>query len=308
MATATKPDPGPAPPAKKPAALAVIDERTVLPAKQLLSMGDRLVPQLAMALPKMMAGNADRFLRTLVTEVQRNYQLQKCTSLSLIGAMMQSAQFGLEIGSTLGQAYLVPYWNHKVKGLEAQFQIGYRGMQQLAHRSGLVKNFFAHPVYAADAFDIRYGSDPIVIHTPSRKPLAERGALLGFYAVLNTTTGGTDVEFMTREEIEEHRDRYSKAKAKNEGDSGRQGPWVTHFDEMAKKTVIRKIGKRSPMSVDLVHASVLSEHDDEGFAQDLRLKGAEALALDISPERSGVAEAIEGQIDPQPVDDQNGEG
>lgn len=276
----------------KETALARLDDKTVLPVPQLRGWADRMVPQLAAALPVALRDNAQRFARCLVTEVQRNPFIQTCTGLSLLGSLIQAAQLGLEVGGPLGQAYLVPFWNSKVGANEAQMQVGYRGLLTLGYRSGQVGNMFAQLVHANDEFDIDLGSTPRVRHRPAITK--ERGEVIGVYAVLlKTVTDRPDVEWMSKQDIEDHKNKYSKAA--NKGFS----PWQTAWGEMARKTPLRRLAKRTPVSVDLVTAAVLDEHGEEGVAQNLRALAAEALEIDLPPARSDAAEALADKL-PEP--------
>lgn len=273
----------------KETALAKIDDKTVLPVPQLRGWADKMVPHLAASLPAALRDNAQRFARALVTEVQRNPNVQNCTGLSLLGSLIQAAQLGLEVGGPLGQAYLVPFWNSKVGANEAQMQVGYRGLLTLGYRSGQVGNMFAQIVHEGDEFDIDLGTSPRVHHKPAISK--ERGEAVGVYAVLlKTVTDRPDVEWMSRQEIEEHKNKYSKAA--NKGYS----PWQTAWGEMARKTPLRRLAKRTPVSVELVTAAVLDEHGEEGVPQNLRALAAETLEIDLPPARSEAAEQLADKL------------
>lgn len=103
-----------------------------------------LTPEIQRALPKHM--NADRISRIAMTVLRTNEKLRKCNPMSFMGALMQSAQLGLEPNTGLGQAYLIPYGN------EVQFQVSYKGLIELAHRSGQYSAIYAHEVYENDEF------------------------------------------------------------------------------------------------------------------------------------------------------------
>jgi recombination protein RecT len=95
--------------------------------------------------------DADRMMGVLKFELNKNPTLNRCTPLSILGAFMQSAQLGLEPGGALGQAYLIPYGNR------CQFIIGYKGMIDLARRSGQLISLSAHVVFENDIFDFEFG-------------------------------------------------------------------------------------------------------------------------------------------------------
>ncbi|WP_419832002.1 recombination protein RecT [Endozoicomonas atrinae] len=198
----------------------------------------------------------ERLLNVCMTEIRKTPKLRECSQASLLGAVIQSAQLGLEPGSALGHCYLIPFYNKKVGGLECQFMLGYRGMLALARRSGAIVNIDARVVFAADEFDLLYGTETRVIHKPRLN--GDRGGVLGVYAVAQLQGGGSQVEYMTVEEIMKVRD---SSKAKNDG------PWQTHFEEMAKKTVVRRLFKYLPVSIEALTAVGLDERADAGLSQ-----------------------------------------
>ena len=118
--------------------------------------------EIAKALPSVMT--PERFTRIVLSAISVNPKLAECTPKSFLAAMMQSAQLGLEVNTALGQAYVLPYKNKGV--LEAQFQLGYKGMIDLAYRSD-VKTIQAHVVYENDEFECEYGLDPKLRHVPA---------------------------------------------------------------------------------------------------------------------------------------------
>jgi recombination protein RecT len=198
----------------------------------------------------------ERLLNVCMTEIRKTPKLRECSQASLLGAVIQSAQLGLEPGSALGHCYLIPFFNRKLGGLECQFMLGYRGMLALARRSGAIVNIDARVVFASDEFDLLYGTETRVIHKPRLN--GDRGGVLGVYAVAQLQGGGSQVEYMTVEEIMKVRD---SSKAKNDG------PWQTHFEEMAKKTVVRRLFKYLPVSIEALTAVGLDERADAGLSQ-----------------------------------------
>lgn len=213
--------------------------------------------QIAMALPKHLT--AERMIRMATTTITRNPELLECTPVSVCGAVIQAAELGLELSGPLGQAYLVPFYNKNIGKKEAQFQVGYRGLIQLAYRSGRVKTFNAHAVHQNDYFDFAYGTDSFLKHKPADK---DRGEITHVYAVVLTVDGGQDFEVMSADDVEQHRKRYSKQKSQ-------YSPWETAWEEMAKKTPLRRLAKRVPMSIELTKAAALDEYAEHEVAQDL---------------------------------------
>lgn len=212
--------------------------------------------QIELALPKFM--NTDRLVRTALTCFSTTPGLLDCTPRSLLGSVIQCAQLGLEPG-IIGMAYLIPFRNNKANTVEVQFIPGYRGLLALARRSGEISTIQAHCVYAEDAFTYRYGLEPKLDHVPAEK--ADRGAMTHVYAVARLKDGGVQYEVMTKAEIDAHRDRYSRA--------AKSGPWQTEYPEMAKKTVLRRLCKLLPASVELQTAVALDERAELQLPQGL---------------------------------------
>lgn len=222
---------------------------------------ERSRAQIAMALPKHLT--PERMIRVAVTALQRTPHLQECSPLSLVGCVVQASELGLELTGPLGQAYMVPYWNKNTKQQEAQFQVGYRGLMDLAYRSGRVENFSAHIVYKNDRFQFSYGTANKLVHVPT---MDEPGDVVAAYAVVKMKGGGVDFEVMSKKQIDAHRERYSKQKA-----DGQFNPWNTAWEEMAKKTVIRRLAKRVPLSIEIAKAAALDEYAEAGLPQNLDL-------------------------------------
>ena len=211
--------------------------------------------QMALALPKSMT--SERLTRIVMTECRKTPALLNCNPESFYGAVLQCAQLGLEPGSALGHCYLLPFGNGKAKDgrPNCQLIIGYRGMIDLARRSGQIVSINAYCVHEADEFEYELGLHPDIHHRPS--PLAESGPVTYVYAVAVLKGGGVQFEVMSRAEIEAVR---AQSKA------GKSGPWVTHWEEMARKTVIRKLFKYLPVSIEAVRAVEVDEKSDRGEA------------------------------------------
>lgn len=201
--------------------------------------------QITKALPS--AITPERFTRICMTAVTQNPDLGRCTPQSFAGAMLTAAQLGLEPNTPLGQAYLIPFNNGRTGQKECQFMIGYRGLIELAYRSGELKEIRAEIVHENDEFEYALGLNPVLNHTPVMK---NRGDLLCVYAVMKLNNGGEGFVVMSVEDVNKHRDKYSQA--------ARSGfsPWKDNWEEMAKKTVIKKVLKYAPMKTEFVRAMV----------------------------------------------------
>ncbi|MEI8369786.1 MAG: recombination protein RecT [Planctomycetia bacterium] len=216
---------------------------------------ERCRGQIAMALPKHMT--PERMMRVCNTAIQKTPALLDCEPRSLMGAIIQSSQLGLEPDGVLGHAYLIPFNNRKTGRIECQFIAGYKGLIELSRRSGQISTVYAHAVHANDEFRYTLGLDPTLIHKPTS---GEPGDLIAVYAVCHLRDGGKQFEVLQRREIDAIR---SQSKASN------SGPWVTHYDEMAKKTALRRLCKLLPTSPELARAAALDELAEASQPQDL---------------------------------------
>lgn len=211
--------------------------------------------QMALAMPKSMT--PDRLTRIVMTECRKTPALLKCAPESFYGAVLQCAALGLEPGSALGHCYLLPFGNGKDKQgrPSAQLIIGYRGMIDLARRSGQIISLQAYCVHEQDTFNYKLGLDPDIEHIPAS--VADRGKVTHVYAVAKLKGGGVQFEVMSRAEIE---------KVRTSSKAGNSGPWSSHWEEMAKKTVIRRLFKYLPVSIEAVRAVEIDEKTDRGEA------------------------------------------
>jgi recombination protein RecT len=220
------------------------------------------------------------FMRVVLTAVQRNPKLAQCTSISFLGAVLQCAQLGLVPDGFLGQAYLIPYENRKKNLLEAQFQIGYRGLVTLARRSGEISTIGADAVYERDAFKQIRGLSPSVDHVPFEGD-GDPGALVYAYSFYRLKDGGYDLNVMNRRQVHAIRDR-SQAYQTGIKYGKRDSPWFTDEAWMWKKTSLKQLLKLAPMSVEIQRAAGLDDAAEAGLPQDLALladPAAEATAL-----------------------------
>ncbi len=207
--------------------------------------------EIAKMLPKHL--NAERLLKVAQIAATTTPALAECDIPSLIGAIGQCAQMGLEPNTVLGHAYLVPF-NTKRKDAQGrerwvksvQVVIGYKGLIDLARRSGQIVSIAAHEVCENDHFELVYGLDERLNHTPA---MGERGNIIGFYAVAKLVGGGHAFEFMSLHQV---REIMAATQSK-----GKYGPWLDHFTEMGRKTVIRRLAKYLPLSVEFQTAVAL---------------------------------------------------
>lgn len=232
--------------------------------------------QIAMVAPKHLT--PERITRIAMTSIQRTPKLLECTQESLLGALLTCTQLGLEPDSVSGRAYLIPY------GKNCQLIVGYRGLMELARRSGEIQTLDARVVYKHDDFDFAFGATPVLRHKPTFLT-HDRGDVVAAYAVAIMRNGASQFEVMSRDEIEGIRKR---------SQAGNDGPWVTDWNEMARKTVMRRLCKYLPSSPELSQAVTLDEQAERGIPQDLA-----PIDVDVSPG----TEATAGPRKPRTLDD-----
>lgn len=212
--------------------------------------------EIARALPSVIT--PERFTRMVLSAISSTPDLAKCTPKSFLGAMMNAAQLGLEPNTPLGQAYILPYKNRDV--LEAEFQLGYKGMIDLAYRSGEVEVIQCHVVYKNDQFECCYGLEPKLSHVPAD---GDRGEAVKVYAMFKTKDGGFGFEVMSMDDVRKHAAQYSKSYNSN------YSPWKKNFEEMAKKTVLKKALKYAPLKSDFVRGVSTDESIKYDVAEDM---------------------------------------
>lgn len=223
-------------------------EKALAPIRTLRDMLERAKPEFLRALPAHL--DVDRLIRVVMTVVQRTPALLKCTPRSVVGAVMEAAQLGLEPDGVLGHAYLVPY------GTTCQLIIGYKGLVQLARNSGEVAHISAHVVYANDTFDFEYGSVERLTHKPTLK---NRGEPIAAYAIAHLKDGSPPpFEVMPVEDINRIRDSVA-------GSRGASSPWQTDWSEMARKTPVRRLAKFLPLAVEAQRIMAKDELAERGI-------------------------------------------
>lgn len=233
------------------------------PKEQIAHLLNTKKGEIAKMLPKHL--NAERLLKVAQIAATTTPALAKCDVASLVGAIGQCAQMGLEPNTVLGHAYLVPFNTKRKDGQgnerwvnSVQVIIGYKGLIDLARRSGQIVSIAAHEVCKEDKFALVYGLAEKLEHTPS---LEERGPVIGFYAVAKLKDGGHCFEFMSRLQVEQI--------MKNSQSKGAYGPWKDNFVEMGRKTVIRRLAKYLPLSIEFQTAAALDGMADAGKDQNI---------------------------------------
>ena len=223
-----------------------------------------------------------RLARLAMLAIRKTPKLLDCTPESLVGAVIQAAQLGLEPDGTLGQAYLVPYKT------ECTLQVGYRGMIELARRSGRVSKIAAHVVYKNDHFLCSYGLEEKLEHIP--KLDGDRGEVLAVYAIATLLDGGHVFDVLAIEDVE---------KARQSSQS--RNIWNSYWNEMAKKTAIRRLFKYLPISIEVAQAVALDEIGEAGVSQKLGMNLIDDEELNDMPlQVEGTSQQIKEQPPEKP--------
>lgn len=234
---------------------------------------EKFAPQFKMALPEGVSYN--RLHRVSLTAITRNPEILKCTTKSIIGAVLTCAQLGLVPDGVMNEAHFVPFWNKKKQVHECTLIPGYKGLEGLCLNSGKVRSMISRAVYENDEYSFEYGSDQKFRHIPTP---GDRGEFVAAYDVATFTDGSMDFLWLWKKEIDKH---------KNMSQMGRknQGTWVDHYEGMALKTAKRVHAKQLPMSAEAQRAVVLDELAGADISQNLA-----GEVPDIEPPKPGKVE------------------
>ena len=201
--------------------------------------------------------DARRMARLAVVEFANNERLQQCSAVSIYTSLTQATTLGLYLGVS-GEGYLVPYRNKKTNQLACKFIPGYRGLLKLIRRTGEIGAVRTEIAYEGDAFTLELGTSIVCRHVP--KLDGDRGNIRLVYGVADYVSGGFHFEWMTKHAIDGIRARSQASGA---------GPWVTDYEQMARKTLIRRMANYLPSSVELSQALELDQMAAEGREADL---------------------------------------
>lgn len=208
--------------------------------------------------------NPERMMRVLANAIRTTPKLGECEPMSLLGALMQCASLGIEPNTILGQAYLIPF------GKDVQLVVGYKGLIDLARRSGNITSISANIHYSDDElWEYEEGTEARLRHRPGMM----KGEKLHAYAIAKFTDGGHGYVVLPWAHVEKIRDESQGYQTAKRYGKLKSSPWVKHEDEMAKKTAIRALAKYLPLSVeksDLADAMQTDESraDFRAFAMD----------------------------------------
>ena len=243
------------------------DFSAMKPAEKVAHLLESRKDAIAAMLPRHL--NAERLLKVAQIAATTTPALLECEIPSLVKAIGDCAQVGLEPNTPLGHAFLVPFGAKNKAGQwvkNVQVIFGYRGLIELARRSGYIVSVAAHEVREMDTFELEYGLEERLRHVPYLK--GDRGDVIGYYAVAHLKDGGHAFDFLTNGEVMEIRDAsqgYRQAIATAEKyKKNPTHPWIDHEVEMGKKTAVRRLSKYLPLSIELSAALAVDEMADQG--------------------------------------------
>ena len=204
--------------------------------------------------------NVDRFMQSAMLAITnpKMPNLRICSKESIFRSLKEAASYGLELNGTFGQAYLIPY-NEKVNGkyeMTCHFQLGYRGIIQMARRSNTIKTIAAEPIHENDIFEVQLGMGRNLSHKIDITK--ERGEVIGYYCLVELCNGGSQFKVMSKKDIENHRNKFSKAYDEKDPNN----IWNKNFDAMALKTVVIQALKLCPISIEAMDAVLNDERVD----------------------------------------------
>jgi len=215
--------------------------------------------QIARALPRQMSGNAVRFARIALTATFKNPKLLDCSRQSLLNCLLRLSELGIEPDGR--RAHLIPFKD------ECTLLLDYKGIAELIRRNGDVAYIHCDVVGENDHFDYRFGSHGKLDHVPAT---GDRGRIRCAYSFIRLKDGTEEYDVMATEDIERIRKR---SRAANDG------PWVTDWNEMAKKTVFRRHAKLLPLSTEVRE---MIESDDEPLTEGERFAAAKPVAASVA--------------------------
>ena len=235
-------------------------------------MGDKIVPkaeqfdrvkrfitspksmgEIAMALPKHIT--KEKMARVVVTAILRTPKLLECEPVSIMDAVLQASQLGLLPDGVLGHGYILPYRNKQTGKYIATFIPGYKGLIDLARRSGEIAWLQARPVFDGDDFGYELGMENTLWHIPARVKGSVPGKFKAVYAIAKFKDGEYQFEVMYKDEVETVRKQAHAAAG---------SAWDTNFEAMALKTAIRRLCKFLPLNPEYQSLVAKDEYAEAG--------------------------------------------
>jgi recombination protein RecT len=261
----------------------MMSENQVAPRSRVASIADYFAHPANKAKMENALGRAiptKNYVQAAMNAIRKDGRLQACEPASLFESLLDAAGLQLVVGSALGHAYLVAY------GKQCTLIIGYRGLIELATRSGKVRNVEARTVHEDDDFTFRYGLSPVLDHSPCLATKKTKDNLKAVYATAELADGTKVFDVLLPHEIEEARARSQSGKKGN-------GPWGSDYLEMARKTAVRRLTKYLPLSADAQAAIREDEEREMGLSpREVEVESAaDAINAELAAETQEVVEA-----------------
>lgn len=193
----------------------------------------------------------NEFVSNLTALVSNDKNLQQCAPLTLMYSALTATALKLPLDKNLGFAYVIPYNNRKAGTCEASFQLGYRGLLQLAIRTGQFKKINATDVREGEMVGRDFLTNEIEFQWDETSGRINK-KVVGYVAFFELTNGFKQTLFMTVDELKAHATRYSQTYSSKNEYVRKQSKWETDFDQMSRKTVLKLLLSRyAPLSVDM---------------------------------------------------------
>jgi len=230
---------------------------------------------------------AASFVSSVISVANGNSMLRNCNPMTILGSAMVAATLDLPVVPTLGLAYIVPY-----KG-QCQFQLGYKGLIELAERSGQFRNIIDEVVYEGQLVKKNKFTGEYEFNEDAKTS----DKVIGYMARMDLVNGFSKTIFWTKEEVEKHAGRFSQAYK-----SGYNSPWKNDFDAMARKTVLKALfAKYAPKSVALQQAikydQAVVKPNDSLTDDDLQIDAFDTEYVDNENMQEVVAEEVNPDAD-----------
>jgi len=259
---------------------------------------DRVRQKMALVKDRLFEGaprhiSPNRMMTTALMAIRENPDLLDCSIDSLFAAVRQAAFYGWEIGGPVSQAYMVPFRNSKKGTREVTLIPGYRGLIDLARRSGEVLQIDCESVHQCDRFKVLKGDNAGIYHEPSDDPKRKESPITHVYVIVHMRGGAKQRSVWSAAEIDYHKEQYSQGWKKAESSGKKDSPWHTHWETMSFKTIMVALVKRGLIPI--------SGEIRESIDRDESVSGMTTPALEISP-----AATISEDL-PRQLEDHHGE-
>jgi len=267
-----------------------------------VAMLEKYRPELTRSLPPGMSNHETKMWAVTEMAIRQNPKIQECTPASIVACVTKSWAYGLPFNTPEQECFIIGYKN------TATFQLGYRGLLELAYRSGQVKGVQAHAVRQHDKFDIELGLANTLIHKP--KLDGDRGDVIAYYCVIELNDGVKVWDWMSKSDVEKHEKKFRKGQQM--GDA-----WANNFDSMALKTVFIKAAKWIPKSVedkrgaqfhevlqeeraaeyiDVQSESVPPATSADGLAEKLKKRNKKEESIDVPAQDLPEGDPVTGEV------------